>query len=167
VLFVIVSCAPAGLPPTPGVSPTSTNDQPAFVLDLETAGQITQVSVFDPEGMVVEVRPADAPETTAAMAALSASDIVALPGRSDEWVVVGWLVSPCDRHGSLTVVATVITVQLPPRPGCDAIAIGRVVAIRVADPTRAAIFTPLLIDSTILPEVVLPTPVAPPPTAEG
>ncbi len=159
VLVLMIACGPTGLSAEPSSS------QPAFVLDLETNGQTTRLFVFDPEDLVVEARPADAQE--AAMASLSAEDIVAVRGRSDDWVVVGWLVSPCDRQAALTVAARVITVQLPPRHGCDALAIGRVVALRIADPARAVLFEARLFDAPILPDVERETPVAPPPTAEG
>jgi hypothetical protein len=142
-------------------------DQPAFTLDLATGTQTTRVFVFDPEGLVIEARPADAQEAAAALDRLSASDIVAVRGRSDDWVVVGWLVTPCDRQAALTIAAGVITVQLPPRPGCDALAIPRVVALRIADPARAVLLEARLIDAPILPDIEPPTPVAPPPTAEG
>jgi hypothetical protein len=180
VLLLTIACVPTGPTPGPNSSPISTppaspssspaassHDPPAYVLDLETGGQTTRLFVFDPYALVVEARPADAREAAAAMDRLLASAIVTLPGRSDEWIIVGWLVTPCDRQAALTVVATVITVQLPPRPGCDALAIGRVVALRFADPARAALFEARLIEAPILPEVEPPTPVAPPPTAEG
>jgi hypothetical protein len=170
-----VTTRPTAMPslsaiPTTGALPSpspSGDDQPAFVLDLETEGQTTRIFVFDPEDLVVEARPADAQEAAAAMDALSTSDIVAVRGRSDDWVVVGWLVTPCDRQAALTIEARVITVQLPPRPGCDALAIPRAVALRMADPERAALFEARLVDAPILPDVEPPTPIAPPPTAEG
>ena len=174
-LVLAIACVPNVPTPTPGSSPIPTSgpssspsgdDQPAFALDLETEGQTTRLFVFDPEDLVAEARPANAQEAAPAMDQLSASDIVAVRGRSDEWVIVGWLVTPCDRQAALTVVATVITVQLPPRPGCDALAIGRAVALRFADPARATLFEARLIDASILPEVVPPTPIAPPPTAD-
>lgn len=175
VLLVATSCALAEQPATPrsspassaGETPSESTDHPAFVLDLETNGQITQVFVFDPEKIVVEARPARDLEATAAIDALSASDIVAFRGGADDVVVIGWLVTPCDRQAGLTVVARTITVELPPRAGCDALAIGRLVALRLADPARAALFEARLIPATILPEVEAQTPVAPPPTAEG
>jgi hypothetical protein len=117
--------------------------------------------------LVVEARPAVAQEAAAAMEALAESDIVAVRGRSDDSLIVAWLVTPCDRQAALTLVATVITVELAPRQGCDAVAIVRALVLRVADPDRVALFRPTLIDAPILPELVPPTPVAPPPTAEG
>lgn len=165
-LLLIVACVPAA----PGASPSSSAtpaDQPAFTLELETGGQTTRVLVLDPEDLVVEAWPADPPEAAAALNSLTTSDIVILRGESDAWVVVAWLVTPCDRQATLTVVARVITVELPPRPGCDALAIGRAVALRMADPGRAALFEARLVDAPILPDVEPPTPVAPPPTAEG
>ena len=72
----------------------------------------TQVFVFDPEKIVVEARPAHDLESTAAMDALSASDIVALRSGADDILIIGWLVTPCDRQAGLTVVARTITGQL-------------------------------------------------------
>lgn len=181
-LLVVVSCAPIQptLPPsaTPSSTPPSASPppdspppvgdgEPAFTLELESGGQSTRLFVFDPEGLLVEAWPADAREAAAAADALARRDIVAARGESHDTLIVAWLVTPCDRRAALTVVATDITVALPPRQGCDAVAIVRAVALRFADPGRAALFRPTLIDALILPEIVPPTPVAPPPTAEG
>ena len=189
-LFVLVSCVAAtpSLQPvaTPGWAPPSSSyppqvpvptadspqsssieGQPAFTLDLETGGQSTRLLVFDNESLLVEARPAGAQEAAAAMEALAEAEIVAVRGRTDDTLIVAWLVTPCDRQAALTLRAPVITVELPPRQGCDAVAIVRAVALRFADPDRVALFRPTLIDARILPEVVPPTPVAPPPTAEG
>ena len=100
------------------------------------------------------------------MNALAQSDIVALRPGSDDVVVVAWLVTPCDRQAGLTIAATTITVELPPRAGCDAQGIGHVVALQFAEPARATLMRAQLIPATILPEEEPRTPVAPRPTAE-
>jgi hypothetical protein len=140
---------------------------PAFTIDLETAGQATEVSVFDPENLIREARPANGLEAKVAMNGLDQSDIVAVRGRSSDSLIVAWLVTPCDRQANMTVDADLIVVVLPPRPGCDAVAIVRAVALRLADPNRAERLRTRLVDAPILPEIVHPTPVDPPPTAEG
>jgi len=174
VAVVAASCASTG--PTPNPSNGSSTSPPpsppsssnaSFVLDLESGGETTQLFVFDPDGAVVAARKADGQETAATMERLAENDIVALRPGSDDVVVVGWLVTPCDRQASLTVAATAVTVELPPRPGCDALAIGRVVALQFADPARAALMRAQLIPPTIVPEDQPRTPVAPPPTGEG
>lgn len=157
VLFVAASCAAVSEP----------SEGPEFVLDLETAGQITRVFVFDPGRVVVEARPADDLEAAAAEDTLFESDVVAFRHGSDDVVIVAWLVTPCDRQTGLTIAAAIVTVELAPRRGCDALAIVRAVALRFVDPAHATRLEARLIPAIILPEVELRTPVAPPPTAEG
>lgn len=154
----IVASAPA-LFPSEGIA--------AFTIDLETAGQSTQVAVLDPEGLVRDARPADLLEAEAAMTALDQSDIVAIPGRAGDSLIVAWLVTPCDRHATMTVTGDLVEVVLPPRHGCDAIAIVRAVTIRLADSSRIGRLRPRFVDAKVLPEPEPLGSVAPPPTAEG
>jgi hypothetical protein len=124
----------------------------AFVVDLEAGGKSTEVHVFDPDHTLIDARPADASEVAAALKLLSASEIVAFRGGCDDTVIVGSLVTPCDQQAAVTVVATSVNVELPPRPGCDALGIGRVVSLQFADPARAALMSPHLVPATSLPE---------------
>jgi hypothetical protein len=140
---------------------------PAFTIDLVSAGQATEVSVFDPGNLIGEARPANGWEAEIAVNGLDESDIVAVRGRSSDSVIVAWLVTPCDRQANMVIDADLIVVVLPPRPGCDAVAIVRAVALRYTDPGLAGRLRPRLVDAPVLPEAVHPTPFDPPPTAEG
>jgi hypothetical protein len=160
----LLACVPVVDRSTPESSPGLSSS--AFDIQLETDGARTAVHVFDPDRTLLVARPAAATEVAAAIELLSANDIVAFRGAADDTVIVGCLVTPCDQQAALTVVARSITVELPPRPGCDAMAITRVVSLRFADPARAALVSPCLIPATLLPEPEPRTPVPPPPTEE-
>ena len=179
-VLLVSSCIPTAPPTTPSSSTPSaeastsspspaSSDGPAFVFDLENDGQVSQLFLFDPGSALASARPADDAEAALALPAIPlGSDIVAIQGESENVVIVAWLPPTCDRQAGLLVEEMAITVELAPSRGCDAVAIGRTVALQFADPVRASDIVTRLIPGEILPEPEPPpTPVAPPPTAEG
>jgi hypothetical protein len=109
-----------------------------------------EVTIVGEPGIVVAWRAATDSDLQAVPWAGDAD--IALGRLSDRDLVLGWIGTVCDVKAILTVAPGHLAVTPLPRQGCDAMAVGRGMALTFAEPTDPKAITVELGARVLLPE---------------
>ena len=128
---------------TPSAGPTAPpppSGAPAFavVVSLDS-NHAEPVAVYDHAGLLTGARSATASEQRLVAPQMGERSMGAAQGTSDHEVVLVWIGTICDTGASIIVDGSNVQIIEGPRPACDAMAVGRGVALEFSGPTGASL----------------------------
>jgi hypothetical protein len=136
---------------SPVPSPTSPEPGPPLgIIRIPFAEREMEVSLVGDPGIVTGWRAAT-DEEVASIRWEGDADID-LGTLTDTQVVLVWVGTVCDVEATLTVGSDRLVIVHAPRPGCDAMAVGRGMVLTYSDFVEPAGISVDLVDAVLLPE---------------